>query len=594
MSIVRNYTNNPEVAQMVGRFFKNGSSLLYGKQANILSAATVIMVMIAVSRLLGLLRNRTFVHFFPPEELDTFFAAFQLPDLIFEILVLGAMSSAFIPVFSSLLGRGKEKEAWRVAGITLNLLFLFFLVLAVLIFSFANPIYTLVAQGFSPEKIEQTVAFARILIFGQLFFVASYLLTGTLESNQRFLAPASAPLFYNLSIIISTILFAPTLGLYAPIWGAVAGSALHLLVQLPLALKLGFRPIWSLDISNPGVRAIGKLALPRIFELSFFQLKNFTDLFLASLVVGGLTYFKFGNALAALPIGLFGLSIAKASFPQLSKQAAKQDMQSFKFTFASSFKEILFLVVPASIFLAVLRIPAVRLAFGGEQFGWEDTVQTGYVLSAFAVGIFAYSVALLVSRAFYSLHDTKTPVKISILTIFLNVGLALLLIMVLKLPIWGLALAYAIAGIVQIIIIFTLLSKKVGGFPGLGLGKAFTKILVAGGVAGSVMFFLLKILDRSVWDKNLSFLAHLGIGLPITFDKFVLDTRYTTNLIFLTAVVAAIGFVIYVFIAYLLRVEELSIISRALRKISRGKIRIFRKLDGKDGEPIAPHHTNGT
>lgn len=578
---------------MVKNFLKGGKNLLFSRQANILSAAAVIMLAVAASRVLGLIRNRTFVHFFEPEHLDTFLAAFQLPDLIFEVLVIGAMSSAFIPVFSSYLGKKKEKEAWQVAALSLNLLLLFFLVLAGIIFIFAKPIYTFVAAGFSPEQVSLTANLARILLVAQLFFVISYVLSGALESHQRFLAPAIAPLFYNLGIIATTALFAPQLGLYAPTIGAVLGAVLHLLVQAPLAASLGFRPAFALNFAHPGVRTIGRLALPRVLELSFFQIKRLADLFLASLIAGGLTYFKFADSLAALPVGLFGVSIAKATLPSMSRHAGERKMEDFKNTFASSLKEIAFLVVPASVFLAVLRIPAVRLAFGAAQFDWQDTVQTGYVLSAFALGAFAYGMGLLVSRAFWALQDTFTPVKVSLVTILINVALAFFFIRGLGLPTWGLALAYAIAGIIQLGVLVLILSRRVGGFKGYGLGSTFGKIVLASGASGATMFILLKILDRSAWDRKLSFLGQLGLGLPTTFDRFVLDTRYTVNLILLTSLVALIGLLVYLLIVYLLRVEELGVFLRSLRRISARRLPRLIRPAAKE-EPLAPPPTSGS
>lgn len=576
---------------MVRGLLQGGRNFLYSKQANILSAATIVMLAIGASRFLGLIRHRTLVHFFPPETLDAFLAAFQLPDLIFEVLILGAMSSAFVPIFSSYISRDKDKEAWFLAGVSLNILLVFFLLLSILIFFFAHPIYSLVAQGFSSEQVNQTVFFARILLIAQMFFAVSYLLTAVLESHQRFLAPAIAPLFYNLSIILSTIFLAPSIGLLAPVIGAVLGSFIHLLIQIPLAIDLGFRPLLLFDLKNSGIRSIGRLALPRVLELSFLQLKKFADLFLASLMAGGLTYFRFADSLAALPVGLFGFSIAKASLPQLSRQAASEDMQSFKQTFASSFREILFLVLPISILLAVLRIPAVRLAFGAAQFDWEDTVQTGYALSAFSVGALAYALSLLIARGFYALQDTFTPVKVSILAIFINIGLALFFVLVLGWPIWGLALAYAIAGIIQVLILLHLFQKRVGSLRGYGIGESFAKISFAGSASGLITFVLLKMFDRSAWDKKLSFLGEIGIGLPTTFDRFVLDTRYTLNLVVLTIFVGLVGIILYLVLAYILKIEELRVIVKTIQRLSKKFPRLAKPV--KQEESFVPPHTNG-
>lgn len=546
------------------------------------------MIMIAASRILGLIRNRVFVHFFAPGELDTYLAAFWLPDVIFEVLVLGTMSAAFIPVFTKSLAGGRREEAWRLAGLTLNVMLAFFLALSALIFIFAHPLYDFIAHGFSAAQVEQTVKFARILLVAQMFFAASYVITATLESNQRFLAPAAAPLFYNLGIIVTTVFFAPTLGLFAPVLGAVAGSILHLAVQLPLAVSLGLRPVFFLDFADPTLRKIGRLALPRVLELSFLQAKKMADLFMASLVAGGLTYFKFADSIALLPTALFGLSIAKASLPSLASQ--DEDKKAFKSTFSASFCQILFFVVPASVILGVLRIPIVRLAFGGARYTWQDTVQTGYVLSAFAVGVFAYALSLLVTRAFYALHDTTTPVKVSFATIIVNILLGLFFILNLGLPIWALAFAYSLAGIIQLILLLWLLARRTGGLGGYGLESTFIKVVTSAAAAGSVMFFLLKVLDRSAWDKKLSFLGKLGIGLPTTFDKFVLDTRYTVNLIVLTAVVGLIGIAIYLLAARLLGVRELGAVFAGVRRVSLRAPVFLRRTKP---ESVVPPHVNG-
>lgn len=577
---------------MVKRFFENSKALFYSKQTNILSAAVIIMVMVGASRILGLLRYRTFVHFFPPARLDTFLAAFQLSDLIFEILIMGAMSSAFVPVFSSFLARDKNRDAWYIAAATLNLLLLGYVIFAVLIFIFAQPIYLLVAQGYSSQQIAEIASYTRMFLLAQMFFVASYLFTAILESNQRFLASATAPLFYNIGIIITTIILAPEVGLLAPVIGVVVGASLHFLIQLPAVLQLGFKPIFVLDVKNPGVRQIARLALPRVIELSFYQIKRFADLFLASFVVGGLTYFRFGDSLSSLPAGLFGLSIAKAALPKLSGQAA-QDINEYKKTFSSSFKEILFLVVPASVFIAILRLPLVRLAFGADQFSWTDTNQTGFVVSAFALGIFAYSLSLLVSRAFYALQDTATPVKISIMTIFFNAAGGVLLILGLKTPIWGLAMAYSLSQIFQLGVLLAILTRRVGGLGQFGLVMTTIKIFVSSLTAGGVMFLLLKVLDRSAWDKKLSFLGHLGLGLPKPFDTFLLDTRYTLNLIYITVAVALIGALVYLLMSALLRIEELRVMLRVFSRLPLNRVMVWARLAPSKTETISTPPNNG-
>ena len=479
-----------------------------------------------------------------------------------------ALSSAFIPTFTAYFSRKEKDEAWYITAVSLNFALLFFSVFAALVFIFAKPLYTLIAPGFSTAQINQTAGLTRVLILAQAFFVLSYFMTGALESLQRFFIPAIAPIFYNLGIILGAIFFANRWGLYAPTIGAVVGAMVHFLIQLPLAVHLGFRPRKALDFLHPGVREIGKLALPRVAELSFLQIGKSAELFLASLVsVAAYTHFTFANSLQLLPLGLFGTSIAKASLPTLSDQAAKGEIDSFKETFSSSFKEIIFLVIPCSVFLAVLRVPIVRLVFGAARFNWESTIQTGYTLSAFCLGIFAQALIYLLARAFYALHDTRTPVKISIYSLLVEIVLGAIFILLLKLPIWSLALAFSLSQILQVLLLFFIIEKRIKAFPLKKLTFSFGKVVLAASLSGLLMFFFLKILDRSVWDKRLSFLSYLGLRLPTNFDRFVIDTHYTLNVILLTGEVGLIGLIAYLLVSWLLGVKEVAIFARVLSRL---------------------------
>lgn len=564
---------------MFKRLLRNGSNFFTQRQSSIFSAAIIIMAMIAASRILGLVRNRVLAHFFPAETLSIYFAAFRLPEVVFEVLIFGSLSSAFIPTFTAYLSKKRNQEAWYVASTSLNIALVFFLLLATLFFFLARPLYQLIAPGFNLEQIDLTAKLARILLLAQGFFVLSYFLTGVLESLQRFLVPAIAPLFYNLGIIFGTVFLAEKFGIYAPTVGAVIGAFLHFFIQLPLALHLGFQPQLSLDINHPGVRKIGRLAAPRIVELSFLQIGKSAELFLASLVsTAAYTYYTFANSLQLLPVGLFGASIAKASLPTLSYQSAEGNFEQLKETILFLFKEIIFLTLPCSVFLAVLRVPVVRLVFGAAQFTWESTVQTGLTLSAFCLGITAQALVYLLTRAFYAIHDTKTPVKISIGAMFSNIALGVVFILILKLPIWSLALAFSSASIIQTGFLLFFLQKKIG-FSFKSLTLSLAKITFSSFASGGLMFVFLKILDRSTWDKRLSFLGRLGLVLPMTFDRFVLDTRYTVNVIYLTVIVSLIGLMVYLGLARILKIPEVVIFAKLLTKFRRPRKLNFPKFD---------------
>ncbi|MGB9911684.1 MAG: murein biosynthesis integral membrane protein MurJ [Microgenomates group bacterium] len=554
---------------MIKLLFKNGSKILTQQQKSIFSAALIIMVMIAASRILGLLRNRVLAHFFSPETLSIYFSAFRLPETIFEVLIFGTLSSAFIPTFTAYLSKREEKEAWYITSVVINLGLIFFLILATLFFVLSRPLYQLIAPGFSCSQRELIVNLSRILLIAQGFFVLSYFLTAVLESFQRFLIPAISPLFYNLGIILGTIFLAKKWGIYAPTLGAVIGAFFHFLIQLPLAYHLGFRPSLVFNVFHPGVRKIGKLALPRILELSFLQISKSAELFLASLVsTAAYTYYTFANSLQLLPVGLFGTSIAKAALPSLSYQNARGDQEEFKNTLISLVKQIIFLTLPLSVFLVVLRIPLVRLVFGAAQFTWESTVQTGLTVSAFCLGIAPQSLVYLLNRAFYAFHDTKTPVKISIITMLINILLGAIFILLFKLPIWSLALAFSLAVVIQVLIL-TFSLRKMVNFSVFDLFLYLIKISFCSLISGGIMFFFLKVLDRSVWDKRLSFLGKLGLALPVSFDRFVLDTRYTVNLIFLTIIVGALGLITYFCLIKILKIEELKVLIKLLVRFKR-------------------------
>lgn len=540
--------------------------LFSDQQHSVLSAATLIMVMIVASRILGLVRQRVLAHYFVAEELSLFFSAFRLPDTIFEVLVFGTFASAFIPVFTRTLKEDKShKKAWEIAGLVANWGGILFVILAAIVITFASPLYKLITPGFSDIDQTKIVLLARILFAAQGFFVISYVLTAVLESSKRFFVPALAPLFYNLGIIVFTILFSNEIGLMAPVLGVVVGAALHFLIQLPLAIKLGFRFNKSLKIT-PEVRQIAKLSLPRIIEVSFLQVTKFVELTLASLIsVPAYTYFTFGNTIQLLPVGLFGTSIAKAALPTLARQA--DDLPAFKKTLFETLNQVIFLMAPIVAFLMVARVPVVRLIFGTDIFTWEATVETSLVVSAFAFAIFSQSINSILARSFYALSDTKTPVIVSVSTLILNIIVDYVLVIVYKLPVWSLAAAFSLSCIIQSIILFILITNRIHDGAKKTLYFPVLKMFFSAIVAGSVMYFILKFFDKSVWIKKLSFISNLDLP----FDKFVLDTRYAGNLLILTFIVGLIGVAVYLIILKLLKSTELETFINLFKRMLQGQ-----------------------
>ncbi|OGM09526.1 murein biosynthesis integral membrane protein MurJ [Candidatus Woesebacteria bacterium RBG_13_34_9] len=549
---------------MVHKLISKGKKILVDPQQTVLSAATIIMFMILASRVLGLVRQRVLAHFFTPEELSLFFAAFRLPDLVFEILVFGTFSSAFIPVFSKKLKEGNH-SAWDMASYIVNIGLVIFIALALILSLTADKFYQIIAPGYGLSEQAVISYLTKILFAAQGFFVVSYVLTGVLESSRRFFIPALAPLFYNLGIIIATVFFSKRLGLYAPTLGVVLGALSHFLIQLPLSVKLGFRFKLAIKI-NEDIKKIGRLAYPRLIEVSFLQISKSAELFFASLIsVASYTYYTFGNTLQLLPIGLFGLPIAKAVLPTLSRQS--EDIPTFKKTLISALYQCAFLTIPLSVFFIVLRVPLIRLVYGTDIFDWTATVTTGYVLSAFSVGIFFQAANSIVARGFYALHDTKTPVLISLTAIFITVVADFIFIKVLQLDIWALASAFTLGSFIQFLLLLLIIKNRIKGFPEKFLNP-FVKIIFTSAFSGLFMYMILKVFDRSVWVKRLSFFGKFDFSQNVDFEKFVLDTRYTFNLLILTAIVLIVGVVLYIAISLCLDSKEakafLSILKRIL------------------------------
>lgn len=560
-----------------------GRKIINSQQNTVLSAATLIMLMIATSMILGLIRQRVLASYFEPASLSLFFAAFRLPDAVFQVLVFGTFSSAFIPVFTRSLKEG-EAKAWKLAGKVVSIGLTIFIVAVSLVAIFAPQIYSVIAPGYGSAETEQIAFLARILFVAQGFFVISYVLTGVLESLRRFLIPALAPIFYNLGIILGTVILTPYFGLTAPAIGVVIGAFAHFAIQYPLSRRLGFRFTWDLR-PDEDVKKIGRLALPRVIDLAFDQIGKSTELFLSSLISrASYTYYTFANSLQLLPVTLFGTSLAKAVLPMLSDVAG--DKKKFRKILLSAIYQAIFFTLPLAASLIALRIPVVRLIYGTKIFNWESTVQTGTVLSVFAVSIVFQTLMSILVRSFFALHDTKTPVKVSLLGLVLLVIGDFLLVTGFHLDVWALAASFAFSTLVEAVILMILVNKRIGKIITLSFVFHTLKILAATIVSGGAMYFMLKIFDKSVWVKRLSFLNGVDATTTFAFEKFVLDTRYTGNLIILTLVTFLVGIAIYILLSLLLKVDE----ARYFLNLTKG---IFLKkalpaLPAKEEEPITP------
>jgi putative peptidoglycan lipid II flippase len=528
---------------------KNSSNLFTRRQTNILSAAFIIMVTYAASHLVGLLKTRILISVFFGSKaslLDVYYAAFVIPDTLFQLLVIGSLSAAFIPVFTRLLAK-KEDEAWYVAGTSFNLVLIVFLFISLLIFVFSQELSRLIAPGFNFGQISTMSSLLRVMLIAQVFFCISGFLTGIIQSHQRFLIPALAPIAYNLGIIAGVVFLSPTFGIFGPAIGVVIGAFLHMVLQVPLALKLGFKFIPSLNLRHPEVREIIKLMSPRALALGIDQVEQFIAVILSSVLVSGsLTIFNVAKLLYTLPTSLFGVAIGQAALPALSRQSVDLDKRRYRQTLIDSLSQIAFLALPVSALFIVLRIPIVRLVFGAKSFPWIATIITGQTLAVLAISCTFSAMMQLIIRGYYAIHDTKTPLVVGFFAAIFDVSLGVLLVKVFNFGVLGLAAAISSTTIIETLVLFCLLYPKLHADKNFMIHTAssFTKMAIASFITGVSLWIPMRILDR-----------------------FVFDTTRTIPLIGLTVITSLIGFSVYLLLSYLFRVEELGSFSYLFKRL---------------------------
>lgn len=446
--------------------------------------AMIIAAASLLSRLVGIVRESLlFSTYGAGDVLDAYYAAFKLPDLLFNIVVLGALSSSFVPIFVSTWQKDPARS-FRVANTVLNDIIVVLIVLCVGMGVFADSVARFIAPGFTGEKMQLTVDLMRVMLVGVVFFGISNIASGILNSFKRFLAYGLAPIFYNVGIIIGILFLVPRYGPLGLGYGVVLGSILHSVVQVPSLIQVGYRYRWLFENRLKEVRDILRLLGPRTLGLAAAQVNLIVITNIASLLpVGSVAVFNAANNLQYVPVSLFGISLAIASFPVFSEAYAKKDTAKFIESVSNSMRRILFLTIPVSVGIILLRAQIVRVVLGHGNFDWEDTVLISQALGFFAISLFAQSIIPLLARSFYARHDTKTPVIISLFSVALNVVGSLtlpnLVINGEPLGIVGLVLAFSLANLINMVWLFAALHVQLGNLDDHRMMLSLTKIVVA-------------------------------------------------------------------------------------------------------------------
>lgn len=543
---------------MVQKLISKSQDLFNRKSTSILSAATIIGASYLLSALLGLVRNHLLVaKFFGGLEadLDVYFAAFVVPDTIFQLLVVGAISAAFIPIYQEYFNKSKE-EANDLANASLTLVGLFFFSISLLIAIFARPIAGLLTH-YPADKLALMANLIRIMSIGQLLFTISSFLTGVLQSHRRFLIPAIAPLLYNIGTIIGIITLSSRLGIYSAAIGVVFGALLHMLIQLPAAGNLGYWPKPLFKPKHLGVRSMIKMMPPRALALGLDQIERWVAVNLTSVLsIGSLSIFNFARQLYVLPISLFGVSLSQASFPVLAEEALLEDKTRFKNTLSKSILQIFFFALPASVLVLVLRIPLVRIAFGAKSFPWEATLLTGRSLAFLSLSIAPQAVTNTLTRSLHAMKDTKTSLVIGFITMIVFVGLAYLFSSTTSLKsVAGITLALSINNTLDFVLSYFAVRKKVGS---LQITKRILKMLFVSIITGFALWIPMRLLDQ-----------------------FVFDTTRTVPLIALTLTVSIVGSSVYLLLSWIFKIEEFQDVLSMIKKIGN-----WRKILGESDEVL--------
>ncbi len=479
--------------------------------------AAILMAGFVGSRVLGLARTMVISNQFgATREYEAYLAAVRISDTLFQVLAGGAVASAFIPVFAAYLARSDMDRAWRLASSLLTIAAVVMTPISVLLMVFAPQVMALFTPGWDPESQHLAANLARILLFSPVIFAVSTFVSSILNSFNRFFLASLAPMMYNLSIILGALLLGGRFGVYGLAIGAAVGALMHLLVQLPglVRERMEFRPV--LDLAHEGVREVGRLMVPRTLGLGVVQVNYLVNVVLASqLPAGSLAYLDYAWMLTMLPLGVFAMAISTAVFPTLAEQSALAELEALRRTVLSTLRLILYLTIPASIGLVVLGEPIVALLLQHGDFSPEATRATAYALSFYALGLTGWATAEIVDRAFYALHDTRTPVTVAFGAFLVNVVLSLVLMRYLSFG--GLALANAIGGLVEGGTLVVLLGRRLEGInlPRLAFPVAVFVFWAAaqGIVAAAVADYLRAILNlATLYGRFLQVLLAVGAG----------------------------------------------------------------------------------
>ena len=506
-----------------------------GRATMILSGAFI------ASRILGLLRTSMFAYVFGTTQTsDAFLQAFLVPDLIFNIVAGGALSSAFIPVFTHyMIGERDERSAWHIASSALNLSIAIMMFLALLAIIFAPWLVPLYNPGVAQNELVLIISLSRIMFLQSIVLGGGVIITSILNSKQNFLQPAIGTVLYNVGLIAglipgifimahistahlsaaqvtTTITDHQTTAVYFATWGVVIGALLQVGAQIPGIIKVGMRYQFTFNYRHPGVIQIGRQMVPRIINAAMLYFSTFVDRGLILLMVvflalkasdqnGYITQYYQALQLVLLPLGIFGMAISTAAFPTLAENVTRGRMDRVRAIIQDTLRSILFMSIPSSVGLIVLGLPIIQVLLQHGAYTLNSAESTAIPLAFFALGLAGLSCVEILTRSFYAMRDSKTPVIISIAQFILKIALSILFIQVVTNISWGLgalALSTSLAGLLEAFVLLWLLHQRIGDLRLRELGNFVGRVLLASLAMGAALLVLRFVLDHLLVTTN--------------------------------------------------------------------------------------------
>ena len=497
-------------------------------------ATVVIAVINLTSKLLGFIRDMVIAREFGATgATDAYLVAYTVPYVLMNILAI-ALATVVVPIFSEYQSKGQRQEAWRLFATVTNLTALAFAVLSGIGMLGAPFLVKIIAPGLSPEVSQLTVELTRIMLPMLVFMGVSTLFNGLLNANNVFALPAFTIVLANSVVIISTLTLGKVMGIHGVALGTMLGMVLAAVVQVPKLYRIGFRPRFDFDWHNPGAKKVMAMMFPVALGVSVNQLYIIIDRMLASgLAEGSISALNYANKLILLPLGLFVMAIGTAFYPTLTRQAVDSSAGNMADTLRRAFRMVVLLSLPAGVGLFVLRYPIVKLLFERGAFDARATEMTAFALLFFSIGLVGQSVNVILTRGFYALHDTRTPVKLTVVTVLINLAFSLMLIGVLQHG--GLALANSIAALANTAMLGWFLARKIKNLWNAQMFVFAFQVLLASGIMGVAVYY-----TNSCVQTAFAGFGSLGLAMQV-------------------AAAISAGIAVYGLAAAVLRIEETSL-----------------------------------